>query len=92
MNSFPDMVFFQFPDDKLLWFGEHHGNWAWMHGSLYAALPPALLHGMSAGMLDPVYVRPNTAITSDFCNLCTFCIPLSGVLGVIVSTLLIIVP
>ena len=45
--SYPDMVFFQFPDDNIKWFGEHKGSWAWMHGVLYAALPPALLHGMS---------------------------------------------
>jgi hypothetical protein len=53
--SYPDIVYFQFPDEHQLWFGETHGQWMWCHGALYAALPSALLHGISAGMMDPVY-------------------------------------
>lgn len=53
--SLPDLVFLLFPS-SLKWFGDEEGQWTWSHGVLYATMPTSLLHGISAGILDPTFV------------------------------------
>ena len=49
------MVFFQFDDENMEWFGASKGHWVWTHGILYLATGPAQLHAISGGLLDPVW-------------------------------------
>ena len=49
------MVFFQFEDKSMKWFGREAGHWVWSHGIMYLATAPAAIHAISGGMMDPVW-------------------------------------
>lgn len=66
--SDPDMVFLLTPSIKE-WFGGHKGSWVWSHGDLYLMLPTAMLHAVSAGLMDPTMstTKPPTDSLSAEC-------------------------
>ena len=45
--------------------GDVPGDWVWVHGILYAAIPPAVLHAGSAGILDPVHYTTAVKTPAD---------------------------